>query len=367
MNVEARSIRVLIVDDAVIVRSRLSKILATDPEIEVVGVAATGQIALAKLTQLHPDVVVLDLELPDMDGLQILSRIREQDAHLPVIMFSAMTTRGATATLDALTLGASDYVTKPSQLGNAEDITQYLRSNLIPKIKALSHKVPLPGVSYLPPTLNHPHPAAIAGRIKVPAATVDMVAIGVSTGGPNALATLLSELPPNFPAPIAIVQHMPAMFTRLLAERLTSKCALPVREAIPGATVCPGTIWLAPGDYHLRLERVKASVQLVVEQTPPQNSCRPSVDILFNSVAEIYGDRALAVILTGMGQDGLRGCQQIRRHNGQILAQDENSSVVWGMPGFVVNAGLADAVLPLERIMAEIVHRVNHTSARMGG
>jgi two-component system chemotaxis response regulator CheB len=367
MNLDARSIRVLIVDDAVIVRSRLSKILAADSEIEVVGVAATGQIALAKLAQLHPDIVILDLELPDLDGLQILSRIRESDAHLPVIMFSAMTTRGATATLDALTLGASDYVTKPSHLGNADDVTQYLRSNLIPKIKALSRKAPQPAESYPPPAISRPYPVVPTARINVPAVTVDMVAIGVSTGGPNALATLLSELPPNFPAPIAIVQHMPAMFTRLLAERLTAKCALPVREAVSGATMCPGTIWLAPGDYHLRLERVNSAVQLVVEQTPPQNSCRPSVDILFNSVAEIYGDRALAVILTGMGQDGLRGCQQIRHHNGQILAQDENSSVVWGMPGFVVNAGLADAVLPLDQLMAEILHRVNRTSARMEG
>lgn len=367
------TIRVLIVDDAVMVRSRLSKILSTDPEIEVVGVAATGQIALAKLAQLNPDVVILDVEMPDLDGLQVLSRIRQNDAHLPVIMFSSMTTTGATATLDALTLGASDYVTKPSHLTNGDNVTQYLQSTLIPKIKALSQKVTLQGpqppsqspsirpASDFPAKVLPAHP-----QIRSSQAVAQIVAIGVSTGGPNALATLLSELPPNFPVPIAIVQHMPPMFTQLLAERLTTKCSLPVREAIAGATVCPGTIWIAPGDYHLRVQFMNSAVQLVVEQTPPQNSCRPSVDVLFESVAQVYGDRALGVILTGMGQDGLRGCQQIRERNGQILAQDEASSVVWGMPGFVVNAGLADAVLPLDQIMPEILRRVSRTASMRG-
>lgn len=355
-------IRVLIVDDAVMVRSRLSKILARDPEIEVAGVAATGQIALAKLTQLQPDVVILDLEMPDLDGLQILSRIRQINADLPVIMFSTMTTRGASVTLDALTLGASDYVTKPSQLGDATDVNQYLQDTLLPKIKALSRKaIQKKSLSVTPV------PISPANFQKDDQATVEMVAIGVSTGGPNALATLLSELPSNFSVPIAIVQHMPPMFTKLLAERLTTKCPLPVREAIAGTTVCPGTIWLAPGDYHLSVKQIGGMVKLAVDQTPPQNSCRPSVDVLFESVGQVYGNRALGVIMTGMGQDGLRGCQQIRDHNGQILAQDEASSVVWGMPGFVVNAGLANAVLPLEQMMSEILRRVSYTSSFMGG
>lgn len=353
------TIRVLIVDDAVMVRSRLSKILATDPDIEVAGVAATGQIALAKLAQLKPDVVILDIEMPDMDGLQILSQIRQTDAHLPVIMFSAMTTKGASITLDALTLGASDYVTKPSHAGNVEDVAQYLKDTLVPKIKALSKKAPQKSGNSSLSFIPKPH-AQSQGRIEI-------VAIGVSTGGPNALATLLSEIPPDFPVPIAIVQHMPPMFTKLLAERLTTKCALPVREAIAGATLCPGTIWIAPGDYHLRVKQANAVVQLVVEQTPPRNSCRPSADVLFESVAEVYGDRTLGIILTGMGQDGLRGCEQIRERNGQILAQDEASSVVWGMPGFVVNAGLADAVLPLEQIMPEILRRVSRASVFVEG
>lgn len=345
-----KPIRVLIVDDAVMVRSRLSKILAVDAEIEVAGVASSGRIALAKLRQLMPDVVILDIEMPDLDGLQTLAQIRQIDPQLPVIMFSVMTTRGAIATLDALTLGASDYVTKPSHFSNVEEVTQYLQETLIPKIKAFSHKAP---------PLSKP---VAAIPIDQPRSLPEIVAIGVSTGGPNALAALLAELPVDFPVPIVIVQHLPLMFTKLLAERLSTKCALPVYEAIAGVDLLPGTIWLAPGDSHLRVEPADFGARLVLDQSPPQNSCRPSVDVLFESVAEVYGDRALGIILTGMGQDGLRGCQRIRDRNGQILAQDEASSVVWGMPGYVANAGLADAILPLDQMMPEILQRVRRTA-----
>ncbi|MBD1845891.1 chemotaxis response regulator protein-glutamate methylesterase [Cyanobacteria bacterium FACHB-63] len=366
-------IRVLIVDDAVMVRSRLSKILATDPQIEVAGVASSGRIALARLSQLNPDVIILDIEMPDLDGLQTLAQIRQRDAELPVIMFSAMTTIGAIATLDALSLGASDYATKPSQMDNVDHLTEYLQATLIPKIKALSQKVTQTRSTPIPDTSPKTIPAASSSP-QLPRSSAEIVAIGVSTGGPNALTTLLSDLPADFPVPIVIVQHMPPMFTKLLAERLSTKCALPVWEATLEAELCPGTVWIAPGDYHLRVKDTNSkdtdsTVQLVIDQSPAQNFCRPSADVLFESVAEVYGDRALGVILTGMGQDGLRGCQEIRARNGQILAQDEASSVVWGMPGFVVNAGLADAVLPLDQIMPEILRRVNRSSTlarRMG-
>ncbi|MGG6265936.1 protein-glutamate methylesterase/protein-glutamine glutaminase [Leptolyngbya sp. AN03gr2] len=343
-----KPIRVLIVDDAVMVRSRLSKILSMDADIEVAGVASSGRIALARLPQLMPDVVILDVEMPDMDGLQTLARIRQSAPHLPVIMFSVMTTRGAIATLDALSLGASDYVPKPNRLNDIEEVTEYLQETLIPKIKAFSQKVPRPSklISAIP--------------VHQPRSLAEIVAIGVSTGGPNALSALLSELPIDFPVPIVIVQHLPSTFTKLLAERLTTKSPLPVHEAITGAALSPGTIWIAPGDFHLRIEQTPFSEKLVLDQSPPQNSCRPSVDVLFESVAEVYGDRTLGIILTGMGQDGLRGCQLIRDRNGQILAQDEASSVVWGMPGYVANAGLADAVLPLDQIMSEMLQRVSY-------
>ncbi len=345
-----QKIRVLIVDDAVMVRSRLSKILATDPAIEIAGVAPTGKIAIARIPQLNPDVVILDVEMPDLDGLQTLVQIRQLDVNLPVIMFSSMTTTGAATTLDALTLGASDYVAKPSQLGNVDAVTQYLETTLIPKIKALSQSaspLDLPIATVSSSTLTRP--------------MAEIVAIGVSTGGPNALAVLLSALPPNFPVPIVIVQHMPPMFTKLLADRLTTKSPLPVQEATLGTILSPGTIWIAPGDYHLSVKQSQTSVQLVIEQSPAQNSCRPSADVLFESVAQVYGDRALGVVLTGMGQDGLRGCQEIRDRNGQILVQDQASSVVWGMPKFVADAGLADAVLSIDQMMPEILRRVSRT------
>lgn len=344
------------------VRSRLSKILAADPEIEVAGVASSGKIALAKLPQLKPDVVILDIEMPDFDGLQTLAQIRQLNVQLPVIMFSSMTTIGATATLDALTLGASDYVSKPSQMGNTDDVTQYLQATLIPKIKALSQKAPRsPEI----PTKNgstEATPGAVMS-VQVSRSDAEIVAIGVSTGGPNALSILLTDLPVNFPVPIVIVQHMPPMFTKLLAERLSTKCCLPVREATLDTILCPGTVWIAPGDYHLSVKGTQSTAQLMIDQSPPQNFCRPSADVLFKSVARVYGDRALGVILTGMGQDGLRGCQEIRDRKGQILAQDEASSVVWGMPGFVANAGLADAVLPIDQILPEILRRVKRPSA----
>jgi two-component system, chemotaxis family, protein-glutamate methylesterase/glutaminase len=354
-------IRVLIVDDAVVVRSRLSKLLAADPEIEVVGVAATGRIALAKLSQVYPDVVILDVEMPDLNGLETLTALRQTHPQLPVIMFSALTYAGATATLDALTLGASDYATKPSNLGNVEAANRHIQSTLIPKIKALSAKA----------TTTPPKASAIANppgqkTIIAPSnlAKINLIAIGVSTGGPNALMVLLSQLPPKFPVPIAIVQHMPPMFTKLLAERLDAKCSLQVQEARPGVRMTAGTVWIAPGGYHLKIERDATDLILAINQDPPENSCRPSVDVLFRSVAQAtkgYGN-SIAVILTGMGQDGFQGCQQIRQVGGQILAQDEASSVVWGMPGYVVNAGLADVVLPLDAIAGELLRRVGWTA-----
>jgi two-component system, chemotaxis family, protein-glutamate methylesterase/glutaminase len=342
-------IQILIVDDAVVVRSRLSKLLALDPQFEVAGVAATGRIAIAKIPQLNPDVVILDVEMPDMDGLETLAIIRQSHPKLPVIMFSTQTFTGAAATLDALALGASDYATKPSQLGNTEAANQHIQENLFSKIRLFGKKAAPPSAAF---------PIATKPASPKQPSPVDILAIGASTGGPNALSLLLPQLPVTFPIPIVVVQHMPATFTKLMAGRLATKCQLPVIEAYPGAILDPGTIWIAPGDYHIELQQVGAQKQLIMNQTPPENFCRPSVDVLFRSIAHHYQDRALGVILTGMGQDGLRGCSAIAQAGGQILAQDEASSVVWGMPKFVVNAGLANAVLPLEAMAIEILDRV---------
>jgi two-component system, chemotaxis family, protein-glutamate methylesterase/glutaminase len=355
-------IHILIVDDAVIVRSRLSKLFALDSEFEVVGVAATGRIAIAKIPQVTPDVVILDVEMPDMNGLETLVEIRRSHPNLPVIMFSTQTHTGAAATLDALALGASDYATKPSQLGSIEAANQHIQETLFPKIKFFGAKTALPptGVPGVAPAISQS-----SQRVRSSPASIDILAIGASTGGPNALSLVLPQLPKTFQIPIVIVQHMPAMFTKLMAERLATKCQLSVAEAYSGALLTPGTIWIAPGGYHVEVTRSGTQMQLITHQAPPENFCRPSVDVLFRSIAQYYKARSLGVIFTGMGQDGLRGCKSIRDAGGQILVQDEASSVVWGMPGFVANAGLADAVLPLDIMSTEILHYVAHASSRV--
>ncbi len=350
-------IRVLIVDDAVVVRRLLANILASDPMFEVVGTAANGRIALAKIPSTRPDAVILDVEMPEMDGLATLVEIRKDYPHLPVIMFSSLTARGAQATLDALALGANDYVTKPADAGGIDAATQRIRDELIPKIKAFCTKVTpqvAPAVLERPPTPHRP-PAPMPPR---PARRVDIVAIGVSTGGPAALAQLIPALPASFPVPMVIVQHMPPIFTTHLAQRLTMHANLPIYEGAPGDVLRSGGVWLAPGDHHMVLSRQIAAVRIETNQAPPENFCRPAVDVLFRSVADIYGGHALAVVLTGMGQDGCRGCAAIHQAGGHVIVQDEASSVVWGMPGSVVTAGLADAVLPLDQLASAIVRRV---------
>jgi two-component system chemotaxis response regulator CheB len=368
-----RKIRVLIVDDAVVVRKMVGDVLSADSALEVVGAAANGRIGLAKIPQVNPDLVTLDMEMPEMDGLQTLAVLRKTYPRLPVIMFSTLTARGAVATLDALSLGANDYVTKPANVGSVAVGMQRIREDLIPKIKALCpgiagiERPPAPSLRTLRPE-NHTPPrpgSSIEQAIHSPGRRVDIVAIGVSTGGPNALAELLPQLPADFPVPVVIVQHMPPLFTKLLAERLAAKSAIRVNEGAAGALLQPGYAWVAPGDFHMVVARDAAAVRLQMHQGPPENSCRPAVDVLFRSVAKLYGTGALAVVLTGMGQDGLRGCEEIRESGGQILAQDEASSVVWGMPGFVARAGLADKILPLEQMANEITRRVRESrSAR---
>jgi two-component system chemotaxis response regulator CheB len=348
-------IRVLVVDDAVVVRRIVSDVLSADPELEVV-TAANGKIGLAKIPQVNPDVVMLDIEMPEMDGLEALVEIRKLYPKLIVIMFSTLTQRGATATLDALARGANDYVTKPANVGGVAAAQQAIREQLIPKIKTLCGKSERAvAVSARP---NKVRPTVAPRPTTFAAAPIDIVAIGVSTGGPNALSELLPAIPANFPVPIVIVQHMPPMFTKMLADRLDTQCQIDVVEGADGDFLRPGCAYVAPGGYHMVLKRERTNIVLVKNQDPPENSCRPAVDVLFRSVVQIYGAGVLGVILTGMGQDGLRGCEYIRDTRGQVIAQDEQSSVVWGMPGFVARAGLADQVLPLNQIAAEIVRRV---------
>jgi two-component system chemotaxis response regulator CheB len=351
-------IRVLIVDDAVVVRRMLADALGSDPEIEVAGVAANGRIGLARIPQVNPDLVTLDMEMPELDGVQTVTEIRKLYPRLPVIMFSTLTARGASTTLEALAAGANDYVTKPANVGSVQTAMQRVRDELIPKVKALcGRKHASPEPSPAPSSqlrAGKPRPATAGAH------RVEAVVIGVSTGGPNALAAVLPHLPGTLPVPLLIVQHMPPMFTRMLAERLASRSNIVVTEAQEGDRLTPGKAWLAPGDYHMTVVRSGSGPVLRLNQGPPENSCRPAADVLFRSAAEAYRGGTLAVVLTGMGQDGLRGCEVIHDVGGQVLAQDEASSVVWGMPGFVAKAGLADQVLPLERMAPEIIRLVGH-------
>jgi two-component system chemotaxis response regulator CheB len=300
--------------------------------------------------------------MPEMDGLETLRCIRREHADVTVIMLSTVTQRGAGITMDALALGANDYVAKVSNGGSLDQSTTSLRAELVPKILQF-FQFPEEGQPSGPPAPSRPATPVLPQNAVAPAKPrvvqrPQIVAIGVSTGGPTALSEVLPRLPRDFPLPVLIVQHMPPVFTRLLAERLATQCALRVEEAADGSTVGPGKMLIARGDYHMRVRRSGTQVVVALDQSSPENSCRPAVDVMFRAVGEVYGGGAIAVILTGMGQDGVRGAEVLKANGACVIAQDEASSVVWGMPGLVVKAGLADAVVPLERVAAEIMKHV---------
>lgn len=351
-------IRVLIVDDAVVMRRLISEVLTRDENIEVVGTAPSGNVALQKLTQVNPDLVTMDVEMPEMDGIETVRRLRLTHPKLPVIMFSTLTRRGAATTLDALGAGATDYVSKPENVANVEESMQRLTAELVPKIKAHCHKLCRPAAEsdhtiFLKRVKSAPVPAGIFHR-----PPVEIVAIGTSTGGPNALGEVFRHFAQGISVPIVIVQHMPPLFTAMLAERLGKVSGLPVHEGQHGQLLEAGHAYLAPGGAHMEVHRVDRQVQLQLHHGPLENSCRPAVDVLFRSVATTYGPGALAVVMTGMGADGLRGCQQIHEAGGRILTQDEATSVVWGMPGYVTRTGFVEAVLPLPEIGPAILQRL---------
>jgi two-component system chemotaxis response regulator CheB len=346
-------VRVLLVDDSAVVRRLVTVTLNANPDVEVVGTAGNGRIALSRLADLAPDVVLLDLEMPEMDGLETLIALRKDHPRLPVIMFSRHTQRGVEATVQALTLGADDYVPKP---GDGVGVALCVEELLIPKIKLLARRGS-PAAEERPAAAPPP-PAALQRQ------RPEVVVIGASTGGPNALTVLLAALPPDFQVPVVIVQHMPAVFTARLAERLAEKTGLRVREGAHGEMITAAQVWVAPGGHHLLVQREGSSVRVALNDDAPVNSCRPAVDVLFRSAADVYGPATLAVVLTGMGEDGLQGCKAVHAAGGQVLAQDEATSVVWSMPGAVAKARLADEILPLEKLGPEVVRRVSRRASR---
>lgn len=340
-------IRVFVVDDSVVVRQIVTDALRSDPTLEVCGFAQNGRVALEKIAALKPDVVTLDIEMPEMDGLTTLTELRKTDPKLPVIMFSTQTERGASATLEALARGASDYVCKPSGQRSVTQTMETIREQLIPKIHALA------GRGQAAP-LRMPPPAAAPRPIAHGPLPVSVVVIAVSTGGPAALAQVIPHLPPGLRQPVLIVQHMPAVFTKVLAQRLDQSTALDVHEARHGERLGKGKVFIAPGDYHMRIAGTPRDAWVTLDQHAPENGCRPAADPLFVSAAQVFGGQVLGVVLTGLGKDGTKGAAAIVKAAGQVWAQDQASAAVWSMPGSVVEAGLAQRVLPLQQIARSI-------------
>ena len=380
-------VRVLVADDSSLMRRLISQTINLESGLEVVGAAKDGAEAIACFEIQQPDVVLLDVDMPKVNGLAALKAIRELDKTIPIIMFGAFSARNDAATRAAITAGATDCVARPVATGHSATVIDYLRKEVVSRIvawggrnsnrqhrarsngqtsSAISIDAGASGASLVntgPSVISMPLPTRQSQR----RSPVKVLAIGASTGGPNALTELISQLPGNLGVPVLIVQHMPPLFTQLLAERLDCSSALSVREGFDGAVVRPGEVWLAPGGYHMTVMRKGTEIILKTNQNAPEHSCRPAVDVLFRSVAEVYGSNALALVLTGMGRDGTAGCQSLDKCGAEILVQDESSSVVWGMPRSVVEAGVAGAVLSLKDIAPAIIMRMRGPRAPSPG
>jgi two-component system, chemotaxis family, protein-glutamate methylesterase/glutaminase len=362
-------IRVLVVDDTITYRKIVSDALTGIPGVEVVGSAANGRIALQKIDQLNPDLLTLDLEMPEMNGLDVLRHLKDTVSSVRAIMLSGANTIGAKMTMAALELGAFDFVLKPTG-GSVKENSEMLQRELGLRIQAYSrtkhvhtilhgHAPALPHTPIATSKTSLPRPRPSIG---LGAAHPEVVVLGISTGGPASLTKMLPQLPANLHVPVLIVQHMPPVFTKSLADDLNRRCALRVFEAQDGQKVCPGHILIAPGGKQMKI--VKEDEQIVVRITddPPENSCKPSVDYLFRSACQIYGKNTVGVIMTGMGNDGTRGCRDLKRLGASIIAQDEASCVVFGMPKQPIEEGIADIVAPLDSIASEIVRLVGKES-----
>ncbi|HXC94699.1 MAG TPA: chemotaxis-specific protein-glutamate methyltransferase CheB [Edaphobacter sp.] len=374
IRLNGRPLRVLAADDSSVMRGILWKLFLMHakerpeelPPMELCGVARDGIECLEQVKKLKPDVIVLDLEMPGLNGLDVLDRLRVLNPELPVIMCSAYTEHGARLTLEALGRGAVDYVTKPSGQRDFIEAMKSLAQQLLPRLGALARDVRSIEERTLSKELPDVHDAQASSRSSN---LIEVVVIGLSTGGPTALEQLLPKLPKDFPVPVLITQHMPKLFTGALAERLDKCCSLRVEEAYDNAVIRPGTIWLAPGDSHMevapfrtmsddgRIGEVRSS-RVRLHQQEPLNHCRPSVDYLFFSASRLYGPGTLALVMTGMGADGLNGARAVRERGGVVLAQDKITSAVWGMPGRVSTAGIANATLPLWGIANALRQRV---------
>lgn len=334
-------VRVLVIDDSALIRKMLTEILNSRDDIEVIGTAADPFIAREKIKQLSPDVLTLDIEMPKMTGLEFLQNLMRLRP-MPVIMVSTLTERGAPETLEALELGAVDYICKPK--ANTEAKLKIFSEDLVNKVRMAStaHVRPFERSKISAPV---PQPGAVYSKV---------IVVGSSTGGTEAIKELLTSVPSNCP-PILITQHIPKMFSTSFAERLDRYSAMEVFEAQDGMIVRPGCVYLAPGDFHLTVRKSGTKVVCQVIQTEKVNRHRPAVDVMFNSVLDLYGANVVAIMLTGMGSDGAQGMLNLKQAGATTYAQDEATSVVWGMPQAAFNLGAVDEVLPLQQIAAKML------------
>ncbi len=368
---ENRFLKVLVVDDTVVYRKVVSDILKEIPGIEVVGIANNGRIALAKIDRLKPNLLILDIEMPEMNGLEVLSHIKKEGLDIGAIMLSTLTKQGGEITMKSLELGAFDFITKPQE-GNLRENRDRLKNIFIPMLKAFKRRVEIRNIlkgKRTPETGSNDirgfrESADVVQRInthgKRKKSKSKIVAIGISTGGPNALSKMLPELPGDLNVPILVVQHMPPIFTKSLAMNLNLKCKLEVREAGDGEPIQANTIFIAPGGKQMKVAVGLGDSDMIIRITddPPENSCKPSVDYLFRSIAKHYTGRNTGVIMTGMGADGAESIKLMKENGSTIIAQNEATCVVYGMPKEPINAGIADVISPLNKISEEICRTV---------
>ncbi|WP_420348862.1 protein-glutamate methylesterase/protein-glutamine glutaminase [Pelagibius sp.] len=364
--------RVMVVDDSAVIRGLLTRSLEADNSIKVVASVGNGEAALKALERQTVDVIILDIEMPVMDGLTALPKLLAAQRGVQVVMASALTRKNAEVSLRALQAGAADYVTKPSSRSELTSADTFQRE-LTAKVKALAganRKAPAPRSSTAPAAAEAP--AAASGNLyggrqvvlrKGPMVCPRIIAIGSSTGGPQALLELLGDIAASVKVPILITQHMPATFTTLLAEHIARATGVPTNEGVDGEIIQPGRIYLAPGDYHMVVEREGTVDRIKLNQNPPENFCRPAVDPMLRSMAPLYGSGLLTIILTGMGSDGQKGSADVVGAGGSVIAQDEATSVVWGMPGAVATSGLCSEVLPLKEIGPQVRKLIMRSAA----
>lgn len=370
--------KVLVVDDTIVFRKIISDSLLEIPGVEIVGSASNGKIALTKIMELKPDIITLDIEMPVMNGIEVLEEIKKERINIGVIVLSAVTVKGGEMTIKALQLGAFDFITKPDS-GTVADNRAEIRDNLSPIIKALEQKNNKSGkqenirnINDLPVTKSVSKSLSVGSAGGFSASSSfeiasflnkmkninkpEIIVIGVSTGGPAALAEMLPKIPSDIGVPILIVQHMPPLFTKSLAKSLDSKCKINVKEGEEGEKLLPGTAFIAPGGKHMKISASASGKDYIIRITddPPENNCKPAVDYLFRSVSSLFPGKITAVVMTGMGNDGTLGMRLIKRQGSVSITQDQKSCVVYGMPMEVVKAGVSDLIVPLELISTAI-------------